>query len=66
MPQYGPPTAISSGGITVDAQGFVTIPGDSNAVAFKFQREAIAGGPPHRYKIVVLDVGAKTIYNAEQ
>lgn len=65
MPQYGPPAAITAGGITVDGQGFVTIPNEPDAIPFKVTKEELVDGPPHRYVISVNDGGVKEVWRNE-
>lgn len=68
MPLYQPQSNVTAGGITVDGQGFMTIPGDADAAPFKIEREILVGGPPHRYRVVILDTLAQpqVIYSADK
>lgn len=52
MPLVNPQSSVTAGGITVNAQGFVTIPNDVNAVPFKVTKIAAK-----TYDISILDAG---------
>lgn len=52
MPLFNPPSVSSANGITVDAQGFVTIPNAANAIPFKVVKLAAK-----QYQVSVLDGG---------
>ena len=57
MPLYNPPVISEGSGLSVDAQGFVTVPNDPDAIPFKITKEALPDGPPHIYVITVNDGG---------
>jgi len=63
MPQYGPAQSVASNGITVDGQGYATIPNDSNSRAFKITEDPSLA---NRFLITILKAGvAKVIHIAD-